>query len=60
VARDSEDPDYRERIRSSFAKQGLMSTLKATLGNVSPGSLRSRSAPTHQSPNSMGSFTPVL
>ena len=25
------------RIRSSFAKQGLMATLGATLGNVSPG-----------------------
>ena len=37
MAPDSEDPDFRERIRSSFAKQGLMSTLKTTLGNVSPG-----------------------
>jgi uncharacterized protein (TIGR00369 family) len=27
----------RERVRSSFAKQGLMTTLGATLGNVSPG-----------------------
>src|SRR5262249_30399386 len=26
-----------ERVRSSFAKQGLMTTLGATLGNVSPG-----------------------
>lgn len=32
-----EGADYRERIRSSFARQGLMSTLGATLGNVSPG-----------------------
>jgi uncharacterized protein (TIGR00369 family) len=37
VARDPESADYQERIRSSFAKQGLMSTLRATLGNVSPG-----------------------
>ncbi|HWK72908.1 MAG TPA: PaaI family thioesterase [Povalibacter sp.] len=29
--------DYRQRIRSSFAKQGLMTTLGATLGNISPG-----------------------
>ena len=31
--------DYEERIRSSFAKQGLMSTLGATLGTVSRGSV---------------------
>ena len=31
------DESYVERIRSSFAKQGLMSTLGATLGDVSPG-----------------------
>jgi uncharacterized protein (TIGR00369 family) len=37
VASDRESPDYQERIRSSFAKQGLMITLKATLGKVSPG-----------------------
>jgi uncharacterized protein (TIGR00369 family) len=30
---------YEERIRSSFAKQGLISTLGATLGTVSPGSV---------------------
>jgi uncharacterized protein (TIGR00369 family) len=30
---------YEERIRSSFVKQGLMSTLGATLGTVSPGSV---------------------
>jgi uncharacterized protein (TIGR00369 family) len=28
---------YQERIRRSFAKQGLMSTLGACLGNISPG-----------------------
>ena len=31
------DESYVERIRSSFAKQGLMRTLGATLGDVSPG-----------------------
>lgn len=31
--------DIRERIRTSFAKQGLMSTLGATLGNIAPGSV---------------------
>lgn len=34
---DPESADYQERIRSSFAKQGLMSTLGATLGSISPG-----------------------
>ena len=29
--------NYQERIRSSFAKQGLMTTLRATLGDLSPG-----------------------
>jgi uncharacterized protein (TIGR00369 family) len=29
--------EQQERVRSSFAKQGLMATLGATLGNVSPG-----------------------
>src|SRR5689334_10287525 len=28
---------YEERIRSSFARQGLMGTLGATLGNIAPG-----------------------
>ena len=37
VAHDPETGDYQERIRSSFAKQGLMRTLGATLGNVAPG-----------------------
>jgi uncharacterized protein (TIGR00369 family) len=31
------DDSYLERIRSSFKKQGLMSTLGATLGDLSPG-----------------------
>src|SRR5262245_20415710 len=37
MARDHDGADYQERIRSSFAKQGLMTTLRATLGNISPG-----------------------
>lgn len=37
MARDPEIADYQARIRSSFAKQGLMRTLGATLGNISPG-----------------------
>jgi uncharacterized protein (TIGR00369 family) len=39
VAPNAEGADYEERIRSSFAKQGLMSTLGATLGTVSPGAV---------------------
>jgi uncharacterized protein (TIGR00369 family) len=39
VAEDTEGTDYSERIRSSFAKQGLMSTLGATLGVISPGAV---------------------
>ena len=31
------DSDYEDRIRSSFARQGLMSTVGATLVSVSPG-----------------------
>jgi uncharacterized protein (TIGR00369 family) len=37
VAHDVEGAHYVERIRSSFAQQGLMSTLGATLGTVSQG-----------------------
>jgi uncharacterized protein (TIGR00369 family) len=33
----ADDESYQERIRSSFAKQGLMATLGATLGDLSPG-----------------------
>ena len=33
----ADDENYLERIRSSFARQGLMNTLGATLGDVSPG-----------------------
>ncbi len=35
--KDSED--YEERVRRSFAKQGLMTTLGATMDNVSPGAV---------------------
>ena len=31
--------DYEKRIRSSFAKQGVMRTLGATLVNISPGAV---------------------
>jgi uncharacterized protein (TIGR00369 family) len=31
------DPAYEDRIRSSFAKQGLMRTIGATLGTIEPG-----------------------
>ena len=34
---DPEDADYQERIRASFARQGLMRTLGASLGNIGPG-----------------------
>ncbi len=37
MADDAENPDFRDRIRSSFARQGLMRTLGATLDPVSPG-----------------------
>ena len=37
MAADPETADYEERIRSSFAKQGLMRTLGARLGNLAPG-----------------------
>ena len=32
-----QDDRYQERIRSSFAKQGLMRTLGASLVHISPG-----------------------
>ena len=37
--------DYAERIRQSFSKQGLMSTLDATLGKIEPGSVEISLAP---------------
>ena len=36
---ETDDPANLARIRSSFAKQGLMSTLGATLGDISRGSV---------------------
>lgn len=37
MRREIEIPGYEDRVRASFAKQGLMSTLGATLVNVAPG-----------------------
>lgn len=37
MVRDAESADYVERIRASFHRQGLMTTLGATLGAVAPG-----------------------
>jgi uncharacterized protein (TIGR00369 family) len=34
---DNSETSYEARVRASFAKQGLMSTLGATLGSVAPG-----------------------
>lgn len=31
------DPRYRSRVETSFAKQGLMTTLAAALGDIAPG-----------------------
>jgi uncharacterized protein (TIGR00369 family) len=36
---DAEETDCRERVAASFAKQGLMKTLGATLGAISPGNV---------------------
>ena len=36
---DDEGAESVERVRSSFAKQGLMSTLGASLGDISPGAV---------------------
>lgn len=33
------DPNFESRIKTSFAKQGAMSTLGASLGEISPGSV---------------------
>jgi uncharacterized protein (TIGR00369 family) len=33
----AKDPEWRRRIQQSFAKQGLMENLGASLGEVSPG-----------------------
>ena len=34
---DPQDPAFAERVRASFAKQGAMHTIGATLGEVAPG-----------------------
>jgi uncharacterized protein (TIGR00369 family) len=47
VARNPDSADVQQRIRSSFAKQGLMSTLRATLDNVSPGPVEIALRPDH-------------
>jgi uncharacterized protein (TIGR00369 family) len=39
VAHDADGAGSEERVRSSFADQGLMSTLGATLGTISPGAV---------------------
>jgi len=33
------DPDYRARVETSFARQGLMSTLGASILNIAPGAV---------------------
>ena len=33
------DPDYRARVEASFARQGLMSTLGASILNIAPGAV---------------------
>lgn len=39
MAPEPHDPDYEQRVRSSFVRQGLMATLGATLERVSPGAV---------------------
>ena len=41
--------EQQERVRSSFAKQGLMTTLGATLGSVSPGMVSPPALPLRRS-----------
>ncbi|WP_226577453.1 PaaI family thioesterase [Acuticoccus sediminis] len=40
------DPDYAERIRASFDKQGLMATLGASLVRIAPGAVEIALTPT--------------
>ena len=35
----AEEAEFERRVRASFARQGLMRTIGATLGNISPGSV---------------------
>jgi uncharacterized protein (TIGR00369 family) len=46
VRREIEIPGFEDRVRTSFAKQGLMSTLGATLANVAPGVVKIAIHPT--------------
>lgn len=41
----SKDPDFRDRIHASFARQGLMTTLGATIATVEPGAVEIVLAP---------------
>lgn len=34
------DPDFEQRIRTSFAQQGIMATFAAELGNIEPGAVQ--------------------
>jgi uncharacterized protein (TIGR00369 family) len=47
-ADEGEVPDIEARVRSSFANQGLMSTLGATIGQIAPGRVEVLLAPTAQ------------
>jgi uncharacterized protein (TIGR00369 family) len=49
-----EGGQLQERIRSSFAKQGLMNTLNATLHHVSPGFVEVVMRPAHSSSQQHG------
>ena len=50
------DEGYAERIRASFARQGLMRTLGATLGNLSPGHVEI-TLPSHPAVSQQHGFT---
>ncbi|WP_246731771.1 PaaI family thioesterase [Methylocapsa sp. S129] len=46
MSRETEIAGYEDRVRASFAKQGLMSTLGATLVSVAPGLVEIALSPT--------------
>ena len=52
--------EQQERVRSSFAKQGLMTTLGATLTTVSPGMVEITLLRIQRFRNSTASFTVEL
>jgi hypothetical protein len=58
VSGHSETQGYEARVRASFAKQGFMGTLGATMCNVAPGSSKLQFVRVLRSRNSMASFTP--